>query len=70
MGANLKGVLASTMMDAYAIAEAIISDLLRKGEEAYTTTAVPPSPSPEASSQTEDDILMISNPCSEDPLQR
>ncbi|KIM79257.1 hypothetical protein PILCRDRAFT_823507 [Piloderma croceum F 1598] len=56
-----KGVLASTMMDAYAVADTIISDLLPKGEEA-NTTSVPPSPSPEPSLQTDNDILMNSDP--------
>jgi adrenodoxin-NADP+ reductase len=56
-----KGVLASTMMDAYAVADTIVSDLLPEGEEA-NTTSVPPSPSPEPLLQTDNDILMASDP--------
>jgi adrenodoxin-NADP+ reductase len=53
-----KGVLASTMMDAYAVADTIVSDLHPKGEEA-DATSVPPSPSSE---QINNDILMNSDP--------
>lgn len=60
-----KGVLASTMMDAYAVADTIMSDLLPKGEE-VNTTSVPPPPSPEPLSQTDDDLLMNPNPHPED----
>jgi adrenodoxin-NADP+ reductase len=60
-----KGVLASTMMDAYTVADTIMTDMLPKSEEAITTSV--PSSSPEPSSQTDDDILVNSNPHSEDP---
>ena len=44
-----KGVLASTMMDAYAVADTIISDLMLKGQEASTS----PLSTPLSSSRTE-----------------
>jgi len=53
-------------MDAYAVADTIVSDLLPKGEE-VNTTSVPSSPEPEPSSQTADEILMNANPHSDDP---
>lgn len=61
-----KGVLAATMMDAYAVADTIISDLLSKDEEVQITS-VPSSPLPEPLFEAEVDTLMNSNPQSDHP---
>ena len=61
-----KGVLASTMMDAYAVADTIISDLSSQGDEAQTPS-IHSSRSPETPSLANDNIFMNSNPHAEDP---
>ena len=61
-----KGVLASTLLDAYAVADTIISDSLPTEAE-DSTTATAHSPLPDSPLQTEDDILLNSSPNSDDP---
>lgn len=58
-----KGVLASTMMDAYAVADTIMSDLLPRGEEAH----ISPSPLPEVISEKDDNVLPNLDPHPEAP---
>ncbi|KII90439.1 hypothetical protein PLICRDRAFT_52176 [Plicaturopsis crispa FD-325 SS-3] len=62
-----KGVLASTMINAYAVADQILSDWLPKGDEANTTPVVPTSsPSASVSPTSEAEEIMNSNPDLED----
>lgn len=60
-----KGVLASTMIDAYAVADTIVSDLLSCGKEAHTATSIPPLSG--VLSGAEDYIRLNPNPHPERP---
>jgi adrenodoxin-NADP+ reductase len=63
-----KGVLASTMLNAYAVADTILSDWMPEGELVSTTPTSPPS----GQSTVDDDIAEIvlsSNPHPENPPQ-